>query len=116
MDKDMELLKIQVYVGYYHSHFRVLVSFILGALVAVLVLLMGLFYQNAIDLKTYYVVVFGCFPFFAVPLWLTYRDYRRNLGKVDIMIERVDKGNSLPSVEDMIKGKGIQNEQTSMGI
>ena len=107
MNRETELLKIHVYVGYCHSNFRVLISFIFGALIAILVSLMALFYQNAFDIMTYYIAIFVCFPFFAFYEWRIYGDYKKNLGKVDNMIERVDKGNSLPSIKDMMKGKGI---------
>lgn len=107
MNIETELLKIHVYVGYCHSAFRVQISFIFGALVAILVSVMGLFFQKAISAVTYYVTLLLCVPFFAFFVWRGYRDYQKSLGKVDNMIERVDKGNSLPSIKDMIKGKGI---------
>jgi hypothetical protein len=54
MNRETELLKNQVYVGYCHSAFRVQISSIFGALVAILVSLMGLFFQKAINAVTYY--------------------------------------------------------------
>ena len=106
MKRDTELLKIQVYVGYCDSHFRVLISFVLGASVAVVVALMGLFLQNKIDAVTYYVVILlFVVPFFAFFVWHNYRDYRESLSKVDSMIECVNNGKVLPSVKDMLKGK-----------
>lgn len=107
MNRQQELLKIQVYVGYCHSNFRVQISYVLGAVVTIVVSLMVLFLQNTINVVTYSVAIFLCAPLFAFLLWRGYKDYQKNLGKVDTMLERVDKGNSLPSVKDMIKGKGI---------
>lgn len=110
MNREIELLKIQVYVGYCHSTFRVQISFIFGALVAILVSLMGLFFQKAINVVTYYGTLLLCVPFFAFYVVRGYRNYQKSLGKVDNMIEHVDNGNSLPSIKDMIKGKEKVNE------
>jgi len=53
MNRDTELLKIQVYAGYCHSDFRGRVSYVFSALIAVVVLLTGLVYQELIDRVTY---------------------------------------------------------------
>ena len=105
MNRDTELLKIQVYVGYCHSDYRSRYSGIFGAIIAVYVSLMGLFLQKAIDLLTYYLSIIVGVPILFLILWSVYRDYRNNLRKVDNMIKRVNEGNSLPSVEDMTKTK-----------
>jgi len=108
MNRETELKKIDVYVGYCHSTFRVYVSFVFGMLVAIGVSLMGLKLQNKIDMLSYYVVLLGlCAPFFAFFVLYGYRSYRKSLNKVDSMLERVNNGEELPSIEDMIKGKGI---------
>jgi signal transduction histidine kinase len=107
MYKDTDLLKIQVYVGYCHSVFRSRVSYVFGAIIAVVVSLMGLILQKTIDIYTYFFSLIVAGLVFVPLLLFVYRDYRKNLSKVDKMIERVNKGDLLPSVKDMIKGKAI---------
>jgi hypothetical protein len=107
MDRDTELLKIQVYAGYCHSDFRGRVSYVFSALIAALVLLTGLVYQELIDRVTYGIAMPVATLIFLYMLYFVYKGYTKDLCKIDNMIERVNKGNSLPSVKDMIKGKGI---------
>jgi len=107
MCRDTELLKIQVYTSYCHSDFRSRVSYMFSAIVAVYVSLMGLFLQKTIDAAVYYLAIAVGAPIFALLLLSTYRDYRKSLSKVDSMIQRINRGESLPSIEDMIKRKGI---------
>ena len=107
MNIETELLKIHVYVGYCHSTFRVRTSYILGAAVALVVSLMSLCYQRAITVEQFTIAGCLCALIFGITLWFSYRSYRRELAKVDNMIECVDKGDSLPSTKDMIEGKGI---------
>jgi len=107
MCRDTELLKIQVYTSYCHSDFRSRVSYMFSAIVAVYVSLMGLFLQKTIDAAVYYLAIAVGAPIFALLLLSTYRDYRKSLSKVDSMIQRINRGESLPSIEDMIKRNGI---------
>ena len=103
MNRDTELLKIQVYAGYWHSQFRSRISYVFGAIIAVYVSLMGLFLQKTIDLLTYYLALFVGAPIFLIFLWSVYRDYHRNLDRIDELIQRVNNGESLPSLRELRK-------------
>ena len=106
MNRDTELLKIQVYAGYCHSDFRGRISYVFSALIAALVLFTSLVYQELFDRVTYTIAMFVAMLFFLYLLYFVYKGYTEDLGKIDNMIERVNRGDSLPSVKDMIKGKG----------
>jgi len=108
MNRDTELLKIQVYASYCHSTFRGRVAFVFGLIVAYCTSLLVLNLQKTMDLTTYFVSMFMAFPVLALFLWTTYSRYQRRLNRVNELIEMVNKGESLPSIEDMIKGKGLE--------
>ena len=58
MDRDTELLKIQVYADACHSKFTIVASCLLSLAVAGIVAFMVLFLQKDIDLTVYYGIVF----------------------------------------------------------
>ena len=107
MNRDTELMKIQVYASYCHSDFRVRISYVFSALIAATVLFTSLAYQELIDRVTYSIAMVVGVLVFLYLMYTVYRDYKESLEKVDNMIKRVNEGNSLPSVKEMIKGKGI---------
>jgi hypothetical protein len=105
VERDTELLKIQAYEDYVNSNFGSGSSYVLGAIVAYYISVMGFYIQRIIDLGTYYVLLFLPLPVFVVLLFSTYRTHTKQLIRVDLLIEKLNKGEPIPSVEDMIKGK-----------
>jgi len=105
MERDTELLKIQTYADYCNAEFSSASSYTLGIIVAYYISLMGFYLQKIIDLGTYYVVLVLPLPVFVVLLWFVYRAHSRKLSRVDKLIGKLNKGEPIPSIEDMIKGK-----------
>jgi hypothetical protein len=105
VERDTELLKIQAYEDYVNSNFGSGSSYVLGAIVAYYISVMGFYVQKIIDLGTYYILLFLPLPIFVPLLWFTYRTHRTQLSRVDTLIEKLNKGEPIPSIEEMIKGK-----------
>jgi len=103
MNRDTELLKIQVYADYCHSTFTSYVSFIFGGIIAFYVTIMGLFLQKTIDLTTYTLVAIVVVVPFLIFMWVAYGGYHSCLNRVDELIEKVNKGEPLPSIKDIRK-------------
>jgi hypothetical protein len=110
MERDTELLKIQAYMDYCNSDLSSSSSYVLGTVVAYYISIMSFYILKVFDLVTYYVYLFLPLPFFAVLLWLTYRTHAKRLSRVDKLIEKLNKGEPIPSIEDMIKGKAWKTE------
>ena len=105
MDKDTELLKVQVYADYAHSRYTVQASYILSAIVAYFFAIFGLRLQNYLALELYWILVAVPIPFFGYMLYSTHKTYVQRMARVDELIKKANTMQSLPSIEEMTSGK-----------
>jgi len=105
LKRDTEILKIQVLADYYHSRFTSSASYVFGAIIAWIISFAVLFFQHNIDIITFYFGIFvGAFGF-SVILFRTFREYHKNLNKIDELIQCVNQGEPLPSLKELRKKK-----------
>jgi len=90
---------------YSHSKFANEGAYSFGVIVAYYISIMGFYIQKSVDLATYYFLLFLPLPVFIILLLVTYKTYSTQLSRIDKLIKNLNKGESIPSIEDMIKGK-----------
>jgi FtsH-binding integral membrane protein len=103
MNRDLEILKIQVLADYYHNRSNLLLSFILTAFVTFTIALMTLVYEGHISLPVYYLslgIVLIC-VFYG--LYTLEKRYSKCLDRIDSLLKQVEKGELLPSLKELRK-------------
>lgn len=107
MERDTDLLKLQILADYYHSRFNLSGSFIFGLVIALTVALYTLVMQNAIDLLVYTLSLFLVYAFTLVILVYMLRTYHSYLDRIDELIKSMNKNRfePLPSIRELRKGK-----------
>lgn len=101
----IEMLKIHVFSDYCHSTFTSAASYVGGAIVALTVALMVLFYQRNIELMTYYFGLAAMAASFPVILLYIHTRYNKGLRRIDRLIEMMKQGEPIPSIAELIKQK-----------
>jgi len=103
LDRDTEILKLQVLADYYHSRFTSYASFCFGFIIAWFISFATLFFQRNIDAPTYYFGIFVGGIGIAMFLVSTLKEYHKNLNKIDKLIQCINQGEPLPSLEELRK-------------
>jgi hypothetical protein len=105
MNRDTELLKIQILADYYHSRFTTQASFLYGFIIAWGITFIALFYQKNIDMVIYTFSLSVGFIALGYFLYYAFKDYSKKLNSVDELIAEVNKGEVLPSLEELKREK-----------
>lgn len=103
MNRDTEILKLQILADYYHSGFTSLASFIFGFAIAWFASIIALFFQNAIDVQTYIFGIIVGFIWLLGGLFFSFREYHKNFGRIDKLIQQVNRGEPLPPLRELRK-------------
>jgi hypothetical protein len=103
MERDTDLLKLQILADYYHTRFNLVGSFSLGLIIAMTVALYTLVMQNAISLFVYFLSLFFLFLFALAAVSYMLREYHRTLDGIDELIKGVNKNRfePLPSIREL---------------
>ena len=105
MNREVELLKIQIFADYCHTDFTFRSSIGVSGFVGLLLVTVGLVYQNLISLVVYYLTLVIVLIFFSVILSKTYKDYHTNLDQIQVFFTQLEKNESLPTLREMRKAK-----------
>jgi uncharacterized membrane protein len=105
MNRDIEILKIQVLADYYHNQSNLALSFTLTALIALAIALMTLVYEGRISLEVYYLSLAVIFAFFSYELYTLNKRYSEYLDRIDDLLRQVENGKVLPSLKELRKMK-----------
>lgn len=116
--KDEDLLKIQIVSEHYHAIFTNRSSLIIGALIAFLVLFYTLLYNETFSPLTFW-LTYGSFSVACIFFILKInKDHHRDLTKISNMIEKVKKGEELPTLKELVTSEKDEKEskiQTKQG-
>jgi len=104
-NRDTELLKIQILADYYHSRFTTQASFLYGFIIAWAITFIALFYQKNIDIVIYYLSLLLGFISLGAFLYYAFKDYSKKVNNIDGLIAKVNKGETLPSLEELKREK-----------
>jgi hypothetical protein len=111
LDKDCELQKIAVFDSYLEANVNAQYTFLAGGLIGILVLVLTLFYEGVFDvfggrfwgLIPFGVVLVGVFYAFRRILQSIKGQQTKYLSLVFDLISRVEKGEPIPSLNDLEK-------------
>jgi hypothetical protein len=103
MERDTDLLKLQILADYYHTRFNLVSSFALGLIIAMIVALYTLVMQNVISLFVYSLSLLFLYLFALATAAYMLREYHRTLDGIDELIKRVNKNRfePLPSIREL---------------
>jgi len=101
MDKDTELLKIQIYADYCHTIFTFRTSLQVSALVGLLLVVLGIAYQGLIPWFAFYLAIFLIAVFLALVIRKIFKDYHNDLNFIQILFSLVEKNDPIPTFKEM---------------
>lgn len=119
-DKDVELKKIDVLDSNFQTWFNTLSSIWIGALIGVLILILTVYYNKQFSsnemLNAAIAILFIMVAYVALGVWGTrFMSKRSNehLAYVDTLLDKIEKGETLPSIIELNKGykKETRGEQ-----
>jgi len=109
MNKDVELLKVQVYAEKCHARYTLSMSLVFGFLFPFSVAFFVLFHERFLTLGEFcilFAVLYGaCFLF----LLHVKRGYKDEFKTISEMIEIINEGKELPSLEELTELKHLKN-------
>jgi hypothetical protein len=111
LDKDCELQKIAVFDSYLVANVNAQYTFLAGGLIGILVLILTLFYEGFFDvfggrflgLIPLAIILVGLFYAFSRILQSIKNQQTKNLALVFDLIGKVEKGESVPSLNELEK-------------
>jgi len=103
MDKEVELVKVQVFADYCHTNFTFRSSIVVSGFVGLLLVDLALAYQTLISWLAFYVVTAFIAIVFAITLAKTFRDYHANLAQIQVFFNKLEKNEPLPTLKEMRK-------------
>jgi hypothetical protein len=110
-NRDIDLVKVQIYADRVHATFTTYSSFLLALLAGGVVLSLTIRYSTIPYAEIISFSLFGIFLFFAgLGLKMVYQDYTENLKRVSRLIEEVKKGNEMPRLVEIIFHLGYDEE------
>jgi len=102
MDKEIELMKVQVLADYYRTFHTMMVSFVLAAFAAVLVALSAfVFFEGSMALGAYFLALVLLVVLTLYGLTIAHNRYSRDLNKIDDLLKRVENGETLSSLREL---------------
>lgn len=119
MERDTDLLKIQILADYYHARFNLVGSFIVGFVIALTVALYTLVMQNIIDMLVYSITLLFVYIMIMVSLAYVFRAYHGYLERIDELIQSINKDRfePLPSIHELRIGKpSVRRKAEQQGI
>jgi hypothetical protein len=105
MDKESELLKIQIYADYFHTQYNLLLSIYFGIMVTGLFFTATALFENLITIG--WAMIMFLFIVFGVSLY-SYHDtenYKMDMLEIFKMIEDVNEKNKVPIFKKLKKGR-----------
>ena len=103
MDRDAELLKVQVVADYCHTNFTFFTTLTISGFFGFNVLILGLTIQNLIDPVKFLIAIIIVFVVTVVSFRIVLNEYHHSLDKIQGFFTQIEKGESLPTLKEMRK-------------
>jgi hypothetical protein len=118
LDKDCELQKIAVFDSYLEDNVNAQYTFLAGGLIGILVLVLTLFYEGVFDvfggrflgLISFAIILVGVFYAFKRILQSIKDQQTKYLSLVFDLISKVEKGEPIPSLNELEKNVDQKNK------
>ena len=105
MNRDVELLKVQILADYYHNQANLGLSLLITGSIALTIALMTLLYEGHINLLIYSISLGIIMIVFGYWSRKTNNRYSEDLDKIDDLLKQVEIGEPLPSLKELKKEK-----------
>jgi len=105
MDKETELIKIQAFIEQSNSTYTAISSYLASSLIAIIAIyvsLVGVF-KDLIPIWTILVMIPLATIFVGLALYVLALRHRRELRFADHLMEKVENGEPLPTIEKLMK-------------
>lgn len=103
MNRDTEVLKLQILADYYHSEFTSFFSYLFTLIIGFSLFILTVYFEGIIPIELTLIFAVIGFIVFAVGLFLFRREYHKNLDRIDKLIQQVNRGEPLPSLRELRK-------------
>jgi hypothetical protein len=103
LNRDTELLKIQILADYYHSQYTTNLSFYLTGFLTMAAAVFVLVVEGHISPILYWIYLFVIALPFGYWSYSTRKTYSKNLNGIDGLIEQVENNKPLPSLKELKK-------------
>ncbi len=104
MDREIELLKIQIFAEQTHTRFTTVVTTTYAIIVGFSVVFLSLFLENVFPLSGFAVAMVTLLGASALQVYRIRKNYAKTLGQISSMVEAVRLGKELPELEQLFKG------------
>jgi len=103
LNRDTELLKIQVYADYCHTTFTFRASVIVSGYIGLLLTILVMAYQGLIGWIVYYLIAAAIIIIFSVNLASIFKDYHNSLDQIQTLLNKLENSEPLPTLKEMRK-------------
>lgn len=103
VDKNIELMKIQVYSESVNSNNTTKQTFLLSVWVGLVILFFALYFEGVFQTYVFYSAFSVLTIIIFIYLGLLREDYKKALTNISLMIDEIEKGNKIPSLNDLLK-------------
>jgi hypothetical protein len=104
IEKDIEVLKIQIFSEHIHTRFTTIISTSYGIVVAFSVLFFSLYYGNLFPLAGFAIAMIALLTGAGYQVYRIRQNYMKTLRDISQMVENIKEGKALPKLEDMLEG------------
>ena len=104
VDREIELLKIQLFAEQTHARFTTVVTTTYAIVVGFSVVFLALLLGNLFPLGGFAVALTTLLGASAIQVYRVRRNYAKALREISLMVEAVREGEELPELERLFKG------------
>lgn len=103
MDREIDLLKIQIHADYCQANFIFLSSIVVSVFAGLFLVFVALVYQGLMSWYVYYLSIAVVTVFFFIELRRILKEYHNDLDQIQDLLSQVEKNESLPTLKEMRK-------------
>ena len=104
MDREIELLKIQIFAEQTHTRFTTIVTTTYAIVVGFSVVFLSLFIENVFPLGGFAIAMITLLGASAFQVYRIRQNYAKTLKQISSMVEAVKVGKELPELDQLFKG------------
>jgi hypothetical protein len=101
MDKEAELLKIQIFADYCHSQFNIYFTIYMGILITGTFFILTALIENLLSVEFDGLILVFLFVAISVVIYYLFNEYERNINLIFKKIDALVEKNELPNLEKL---------------
>ena len=109
MNKDIELLKIQILADYWQARFNFAYSLLIAGFVGLLILLLTIYYEGKVDAVSLTVGSLALYAILGIfGMWFIEKRQAEYLNLIEKLLSQIEKAEPLPSLIELKRMKEIK--------